>query len=200
MQPWFRWKFVKDLDAPPLMEERDRIVETLKQLYSKVLPKVGGVVVGMERVCSEGLTAGGFLAPCLWVEWQEGWQDYFWVWGGGRYLYVKGKVLRKFGMEGHKAMHALVCELLHGPYKRTEKVMEDGKEVEKPVVKVVMHACGEGALRDREGKWTCCILPWHLQWGVVQDNVDGSVKKRKKNVKERGDRMEKLNDKRWGPR
>jgi len=194
------WKYVNDLDAPVLWEKRDRIVETLKQLYSKVLPKVGGFVVGMERVRKEGLPGGDIMAPCLWVEWQEGWQDYFWVWGGGRYLYVKGKVLRKFEMEGrHKAMHALVCELLHGPYERTtKKVVEDGKEVEKPVVKVVMHTCGMGALQDREGKWTCCILPWHLKWGTVQDNVDESVKKRKKNVAERKTMMKELRDKRGG--
>jgi hypothetical protein len=129
------WDFVKKVDE----EERDKRVDILEELYSMMLPKRGGVVVGMERVMSEGRPGGSNRGKCLMLQWQEGSKDYFWVGGEGRYPYLRDDVLRRLGMRGPKAMHALVCEWLHGMPKAKEKV-------------VVMHTCRMGGLkREREG-------------------------------------------------
>jgi hypothetical protein len=91
----------------------------------------------------------------------EAHMHHFWVWGG--YPYLRGKVLRRLGMGGPMAMHALVCGLLHGQWERQETVVVDGVEEEGPAeVKVAMHLCGKGRLGHGEGRSTCCILPWHL--------------------------------------
>jgi hypothetical protein len=189
MQPWRKWKFSE--------EERDRIGEILDELYSMMLPKVGGVVVGMERVRDEGRPGGDMLLECLLLEWQEGWGDLFWV--GGGYPYLRGKVLRRLGMGGPMAMHALVCGLLHGRWERQKTVVVDGVEQQRPAeVKVAMHLCGKGRLGHREGRSTCCILPWHLQWGTVQQNVDAGHKRRREREEERAAKSAKAISTRWG--
>ena len=186
MQPWGKWAFA----TKGSLEEREYKAAILDELYAMMLPKVGGAVVGMERV--RGADGGD---SCLMLQWQEGSKDYFWVGGEGQYPYFTDLVLRRLGMEGTKAMHALVCEWLHGEYERKETVVVDGVEEVREVVKVVMHTCEMGGVKRRRGRrGTCCILPWHLRWGTVKENVGTAQLARQTKRKERGAILEKARE------
>jgi hypothetical protein len=192
LQPWGKWDFA----TKGSLEEREHKAAILEQLYSRVLPKVGGAVVGMEGV--RGAEGGPGSGSCLMLQWQKGSAGDFWVGGEGEYPYLTPKVLRRLGMKGTKAMHALVCELLRGPYERKyEKVVVDGVEVEREVGKVVMHTCGEGGLKRRGGRWTCCIHPLHLEWGTVRDNVMAGYKRKRAKRKGVLESCEKARVMRW---
>lgn len=137
---------------------------------------------------------------CLMLKWQKGSAGDFWVGGEGEYPYLTPKVLRRLGMKGTKAkaMHALVCELLHGPYEREyETVVVDGVEEVREVGKVVMHTCGNGGLKRRGGRWTCCVHPLHLVWGTVKDNVVTGYKRKRAKRKGVLDSCEKARTVRW---
>lgn len=177
MQPWGKWAFA----TKGSLEEREYKAAILDGLYARMLPKVGGAVVGMERVRgAEGADGGG---SCLMLQWQKGSAGDFWVGGRGGYPYLKGHVLRRLGVKGTKAMHALVCEWVHGECESKERV--------------VMHTCERGGLKRRGGRWTCCMLPWHLRWGTVEENVGMAQLARQTKRKERGAILEKAREVRW---